>query len=714
LLLLTAAIVAVAGWLLMRGRAALTVSGPIVLISIDTLRADHLPAYGYHAVQTPAIDTLAADGVVFERAYAHSPLTLPSHASILTGKLPFEHGIRDNLGFILKPGERQISHHLRDAGFRTMAVVSSYVLRKETGIDAGFDEYDSQMPPASPEMPFGEVQRDGSQSLDAVATWLTTQQAAKFFLFFHLYEPHAPYTPPAEFSRYTPYDGEVAYADAIVGQLLALLREKDVYDDATIVLLSDHGEGLGDHGEAEHGVFLYDEAIHVPLIVKLPRGYAAGRRVATPVQHIDVMPTLVDLIGGTPPAELRGRSLLPIFTGEGDVPPHGIYSESLYPRFHFGWSELYALTDDRFRFIKAPREELYDLQQDSREQRNIAAERASSAAAMRGAIDRLIAGLPVATPAGASSEERARLQALGYIGAQVDVRAARVDALPDPKDRIAALEDLRVAAESTRARRYDEAAARLRDVLRVNPSMVDAWQQLANVLTLAGRLADAVEAFKQYVARDSRNANVLATLADALARLDRLDEAQAHAELAATVAATQDARTKLDAQEALVRVALARRDEAAAERHALAAQQIDPGSPLPAYARARLLYDQKKFADALQHFAEAVAKVQQRTLKTPELHYQYGDALANVERYGEAEAQFREELRWFPHNARAHAGLAMMYRATGRNAAAEQAITDLLRASPTVAGYDLAAQLWTIFGEPARAAAVRAEASRLR
>ncbi|HUE87949.1 MAG TPA: sulfatase-like hydrolase/transferase [Vicinamibacterales bacterium] len=700
---------AAAAWLVLpRDSAAPSANGPIVLISIDTLRADRLPAYGYQGVRTPAIDRLAADGIVFERAYAHSPLTLPSHASMLTGKLPFEHGVRDNIGFALPATDRHLGHELKDAGFATAGVVSSYVLRKDTGIGAGFDFYDSEMPPASSEMPFGDVQRDGSDSLGVARTWLDSLASDRFFLFFHLYEPHTPYTPPPAFSRYAPYDGEIAYADSIVGELLAQLRDKGLYDQATIVLLSDHGEGLGDHGEEEHGVFLYDESIRVPLIVKLPRQDAAGRRVSAPVQHIDVLPTILDLVDREVPSGLRGRSLRPLLTGDGVLPERGIYSESLYPRYHFGWSELFALTSAQHRYIKAPREELYDLQQDPGERHNLADKEPSAAAAMRRGLDSLLAAHAVTSPASVSSEERSRLQALGYVATPVD-RGLPGQDLPDPKDRIAVLDQLKAAADHTRAGQYDAASRQLRAVLHDNPAMASAWQQLGNVLTLAGRLGEAVEAFKQYVTRDPRNANILATLADALVRLGRLDEAQAHAELAAAVAETQDVRAKLDAREALLRVALARQDAAAVERHAQAARQLDPGSPLPAYARARAHYDRKQFAAALPHFAEAVAHVQRRTLRMPELHFHYGDALANLERYAEAETQFREELRWFPHNVRAYASLAMLYRATGRDGEAERAIADLLRASPTPAGHDLAAQLWTMFGEPARAAAVRAQ-----
>jgi choline-sulfatase len=390
------ALAAVGGW--RYARASAPVSGPIVLISIDTLRADHLPVYGYAHVRTPAIDALAADGVVFERAYSHAPQTLPAHVAMLAGRLPFETGVRDNVGFAVKPGERLLPQMLRERGFTTGGVVSAYVLRKETGIAQGFDFFDGDMPSSSPELSIGQVQRDGSASEAIAEHWLDSQRSSRVFLFLHLYEPHKPYTPPARFSQFAPYDGEIAYADEIVGRLVHYLKAHQLYDQSTIVLLSDHGEGLGDHGEQEHGLFVYDEAIHVPLIVKQEGNAGAGRRIADLVQHIDLVPTILDLVKAPGVGSLRGRSLKPVLEGTGKLAPPTIYSEALYARYHFGWSELTAVTDERYRYVKAPREELYDLTRDPRERTNIAEERPQPRQALRSALDRVAAGTTIPTP----------------------------------------------------------------------------------------------------------------------------------------------------------------------------------------------------------------------------------------------------------------------------------------------------------------------------
>jgi arylsulfatase A-like enzyme len=285
--------------------------GPVIIFSIDTLRADRLPAYGYTSIRTPHIDRLAADGLVFENAYSHSPQTLPSHTSLLSGRLPFEHGVRDNIGFSASDGERFLQRAFKDRGYATAGFVSSYVLRKQTGISQGFDLYDDQLPPASPDKLLGDLQRPGTETVASAVRWIDQQPSTKFMLFVHIYEPHTPYTPPQRFAAAKPYDGEVQYSDEIAGQLFDHLRSTGLYDPATIVLLSDHGEGLGDHGEDEHGIFLYRETIRVPLIVKLPASREAGRRVASVVQHIDIPPTLLDLTGGTVEG-WRGRSLRPV------------------------------------------------------------------------------------------------------------------------------------------------------------------------------------------------------------------------------------------------------------------------------------------------------------------------------------------------------------------------------------------------------------------
>jgi len=675
--------------------------GPVILISIDTLRADHLPAYGYTKIRTPNIDALAAGGTVFERAWTHAPQTLPAHTSILSGQLPFATGVRDNIGFTVKPGQWFVQKALGARGWPTGGFVSAYVLRSATGIGQGFDTYDSEMPPSTGEMSIGQVQRSGEHTLAAAEKWLEARDRSKpFFLFFHIYEPHKPYAPPARFESYGPYDGEIAYADEIVGRLFDRLRAMELYDRSTILLLSDHGEGLGDHGEQEHGLFIYHETMHVPLIVKLP-GRHAARRAAEPVQHIDIAPTILDLAGAPGEASLTGRSLRPLLEGTGTIPDTGIYAESLFARYHFGWSELYSLTDARYRLIRAPRDELFDQQNDPEERTSIAADRPQVSQAMRAAIGKLIANAAITAPSAVSDEDRARLAALGYVGnGASESLALPGDSLPDPKDKVRVLEKYRRAADLAGARRFAEATALYKEVLAGDPDMTDVWLQLAEVYVRQGMSEDAVRAYGEVIRRNPTDAGSLLGAAAALLRLGRLDEARKHGELAVAVAPA-------GAHEILAKIALARHDPDAAMTEARLAQKADPTLPMPLYIQGLLLYNHEQYEAALTPLLQARDSMRGRTLQMNDLSYYIGDSLARLERYGEAEPFLLEEIRVFPHNTRARSGLAMLYRAMGRNAESDRAIEEMLRASPTPETRATAEKLWKMFGEPGKAQRVR-------
>jgi choline-sulfatase len=702
---------ALGGW--RYARASAPVSGPILVISIDTLRADHLPAYGYTKVKTPALDALAADGVVFERAYSHAPQTLPAHAAILSGQLPFENGVRDNVGFTVKPGERLLPQMLRDRGFVTGGVVSAYVLRKETGIAQGFDFFDGDMPPSSPELSIGQVQRDGAESEQIAEHWLDSIGTARAFLFLHLYEPHKPYAPPERFAQYAPYDGEIAYADEIVGRVVRYLKSHQLYDRSTVIVLSDHGEGLGDHGEQEHGLFVYDEAIHVPLIVKQESNVGAGRRVADVVQHIDLVPTILDLVKAPGPGGLRGRSLKPVLEGTGTLTELPVYSEALYARYHFGWSELTALTADRYRYIKAPREELYDLRRDAGERVNIAVERAAARLALRGALDRLAAGSMIQAPSPVPAEARERLQALGYVGAQPDNPAISSELLADPKDKRDILERYRAAVDFAGERKWPQAIALLQQILRDEPEMADVWAQLALFATRIDRYEQAVDAYTHYIELKPQDAAAYVGAAAALLKLRKLDDAREYAQLAASIAPASDRRGRASAHEMLAKISLARHDADGAREEAGRAREADPTLPLPIYIDARLLYDQGKYDAALPLFEQAIAELKKAgALQITELHFYAGDTLGRLERYDEAEAEFLEELKYFPQNTRARAGLAMIYQATGQPDSAARVVAEMTRITPTPDSFALAARLYTMFGDRQQAEAMRAESRR--
>ncbi len=689
--------------------------GPVILISIDTLRADRLPVYGYARGVTPHIDRLAADAVVFTRAWAHSPQTLPSHTSIFTGRWPFEHGVRDNVGFTLASPTPTLATMFRDAGYATGAFVSSFVLRRQVGLAQGFDTYDDMMPAAGPDRPLGMGQRPGTDTAASAMRWLQAQPHSTYFLFFHIYEPHTPYDPPVVPASGDRYDGEVTHADAIVGSVLDALRARGDYDAATIILLSDHGEGLGDHGEDEHGLFLYRTTIQTPLIVKLPGQQSRGRRVDTPVQHIDLLPTLAEAARLPALEGARGRVLRPLLTGEGSIPSAPIYAEAMSPRYHFGWSELYALTDERYRLIRAPRDELFDLETDPGEQTSQVTDRPAVHAAMRAALDQLIAGVDVTAPSAVSAADRQRLAALGYIGGRTGAATAG-GTLADPKDKIEVLRQYQRASALGAAGRWTDAAAAYQALVRDEPDMIDAWLQLAQALERSGRRGDALEAYRGVLTREGKNAAALTGAATLLVSLGRFDDARAHAELAVDVAPAT-------AHELLARLAVQRGDAEAARQHAVAGAAADATLPLPAFIDGLILYNQGAYAASIAPLSQAAEALSRRTEQLPDVRYLLGDALARENRLAEAERWFLAEVRDFPGHVRARAGLAMVRWTLGRRAEAiatvEALETDVGVQGPRVQGPGFgnpeadaaAAQLWALFGEPGRAAAARARAA---
>ena len=676
------ALAAVGGW--RYARASAPVNGPIIVISIDTLRADHLPAYGYRKVRTPALDALAADGVVFERAYAHAPQTLPAHVAILSGRLPFETGVRDDVGAV-KPGERLLPQLLRERGYATGGVMSSTRLQKPTGIAQGFDFFDAEMPAASPDA----RRRDGRDSEAVAEHWLDTVGTSRVFLFLQLDDLRQTYTPHDSFSQTgTPYDGAIAYVDDVVGRLTHYLKSHQLYDRSTIVVLSDHGEGLGDHGEQEHGLFVYDEVLHVPLIVKQAAGGDAGRRVGDLVQQVDLVPTILDLVKAPVPGNLHGRSLKTLLDGTGHLPEEPVYAETLYGRTHFGWSELTTLFDGRYRYIKAPREELYDLARDPHERENLAGTGATPERALRAALDRLVAG-----PANAADEDT------GGAGS-------------DPKDKAEVLETYRAALGLAAGRKWGPAIALLQGIVKQDDGLVEVWGQIAAFAMVMDRYDLAADAYRHVVMLEPSKAGGHLGAASALLRLHKMDEALEHAEQAAQ-AGERNAASRAAVHVLLAKIALARHDADAARQEAGLARQADPALPLPAFIDGRLLYEQGKLDEALPLFEQALAEIKKTgAAPMPELHLYAAETLARLERAPEAEAHYAAELRDFPQETRARVGLAMVYHSTDRPDEAGRVLTDMTRVTPTPESYAQAARLWKAFGNRREADAVRAAARR--
>jgi arylsulfatase A-like enzyme/tetratricopeptide (TPR) repeat protein len=635
--------------------------GPIILISIDTLRSDHLPAYGYTKIKTPAIDALRGDSILFERAYSHSPLTLPSHAAILTGQLPSATGLHDNAGFKLKPNVQTVAQLLKARGFATGAAVSSYALRASTGISRGFDSYDDAFVNDAGAQVMGDIQRSGDATRKLAETWIANTTAKKkdqpFFFFLHLYEPHTPYEPS--------YDGEIEKSDKIVGDFLAFLKKSDLYDDATIVLLSDHGEGLGEHGEDEHGILLYRESLQVPLLVKLPDSRRRNTTTPAAVQLADVAPTLLAVAKSTQ-ANLHGHSLLSL-----PETPRAIFSETYFPSLHLGWSDLHSVIRDRQHLIRGARVELFDIIADPKETQDRSREDRRTVSSLMAALKPHV--VPVSIAEQVSPEEAKKLAALGYIGS-----GAKPDGQIDPRDHVLAMREIRRASGLVDTQKYPEALKASEELLVKYPAMPDLWMYKSDALAGLGDLPQALDSAKRGLALNPASDLLAIRVADLASRTGNMEEARNHAQLVLT-------RMPAEAHGVLARIALAERkfDEAASE--AQLSLQADPNKPLMHTLLGRISLAKRDPAGALQHFDRAMEVAKRTNREVRYLHVTRGVALKQLNRFQEAEAEFQAEMKKFPDEPEGYWNLLVLYIEGNKREAAERLIGWLLtqRQSPT-------------------------------
>jgi choline-sulfatase len=673
---------------------------PVVLISIDTLRADHLPAYGYSKVETPNIDALARDGVLYENAYSHCPLTLPSHLSMLTGLLPAEHGVRTNLGYRFDGSAHPTLGRILGAqGYATGAAVSAYVLRAATGIGASLDFFDDSVGEAVEGMrDVSVLQRPGSETARRALHWVEGVKAKPFFLFLHLYEPHFPHDPPEPFkSRYgATYDGEVAASDAVVGEVLGRLKSLGIYDRAIVLLVSDHGEGLGDHGEQEHGILLYREVLHVPLLLKLPGSRDGGTRVADPVGLIDIVPTVTSLLK-LPGGPLKGTSLLVRQRRE------GVFSETYYPRIHLGWSELRSLMDGRHHYIDGPKPELYEILQDPREKADVLGANENLARGMKKELDRYPGGLT--NPSHVDPDQAEKLRALGYLSETALTRDG--DVLPNPKDRIRVHEELKAASQLALQGKGDQALEALRRLLAETPGSFEVHRDLAATLARLRRFPDARAEYQEAI----RLAPTLAgSVAVSLGRVELEMGKLADAEATAQVALESDpGRAHL----LLARVALARNDLGQAESHARLAQTDAVTESEGALLLAQVHVQRNELSQALAVLDEARARAsEQQRAPAAGLTYLRADVLGRLGRFPEAEALLKEEIGRFPDRTQTYASLAVMVALQVRpRTEVRDILESMVKANPGRETMLLAARTLDFVGDKAAAAAWRRRAA---
>ena len=665
--------------------------GPLnlVLITLDTTRADRVGAYGSKDVETPAFDGLARDGVLFEQAVAVAPITLPAHASIFTGRFPPEHGVRDNGGFFLDDAQVTLAEVLKSKGYRTGGFVAAYVLDSKWGVSQGFDTYfdDFDLGEARG-MSIGAIQRPGNEVVDRAIPWLKESPGAPFFAWIHLYDPHTPYRPPEPFAtRYQghPYNGEVAFADSQVGRVVEQLKASGLYDRTVIAVMGDHGESLGDHGEAQHGFFIYNSVTHVPFVLRAPYDRMRGRRVADPVRSVDVMPTVLDLLGMPVPREVTGASLVPLMTGAAGELGLDAYSESMYPLHHYGWSDLRALRAGRYKVIDAPRPELYDIDSDPMEGTNLYDARRSVADSMLSQLRRMETAFEkteAPMPAGdVDPEARARLAALGYVGSFVASASDSREGRADPKDKIGVFnllgEALELAKEGDAQDEDDasflKAVKLLNDVVAEDPAVIDAWFMLGTQHLKRHRAREAVRYFGKTLELKPDYDLAVINMAQAYRQLGDDDAALAGFER----------YLELDPKDAFVQyqigeIWLDRGQVAKAEQLFNLALQLDPKVAAAKNALGVIALERGELDEAERRIREALA------IKPTVRLAHYNLALV-AERRGDlrtAEREYVEELKQHPETYKAAFNLSRLYEQVGDREGQIEALKASLKSNP--------------------------------
>ncbi len=629
----------------------------VILISVDTLRADHLSRG-----QTPHIDALARGGSLFSQVSTPFPLTLPAHVALLTSTYPFSNGVTDN-GIPLQPGAITLATVLKKAGYRTAAFVSSFVLDRRFGLSRGFDVYDSPFDLHNKtSIGVGDRKRAGAQVAEAAAHWLENNSNAPFFLFLHLYDLHTPYDlPPDPSQRHgeTGYSAELAYVDRVLGDFLASLDRRGILQKALIVFTSDHGEGLGEHGESSHGYFIYQSTLHVPLIIHWPAGSkrAAPGRVDEPASLLDVAPTILDATGVARPNEMRGRSLLAA-RGSEDV-----YSESTYARYHFGCATLRSLRTGGYKYIDAPKPELYDLSNDPAESRNLYDQQRAKAAELRQKIAAVRAGSPVShagAPSSPTPETMRILRSLGYLSGST---GSRIEPHVDPKDRIGDFEKYLAALALASSGKLAEADGLLESLRDKLPDLVDLRTSLGLNEQRLGENDKAAREFKRAIELEPANAPAHFELGSCYFRLGQRNDAiqQLKAALALEPWYTR-------ADEALADLYIQNKNFTEARAHLMHLLSVDPASYTAHFNLGVLAAMGQNWSEAQQQLLAAI----RTDPNSAEAHNTLGSIYLQRGELEPAQHQFEEAIRLQSKLASAHYNLALVFQKQGKKEEAVQ------------------------------------------
>ena len=640
----------------------------VLLITVDTLRADHLGCYGYQQIKTPNIDGLAHGGVRFSHAYAQVPLTLPSHAVILTGTYPMFNHVRDFTGVGLPTNVGIISEAFLRHGYSTAAFVSAFVLDGSWGLRRGFNVYDDRFDPEQYETRnAGNVQRRGDETVDRFLAWFARRPNKPFFVWIHLYDPHATYDPPEPFhSQYAGhlYDGEIAFTDAQLGRVFGALKEAKVYDRTLVAFLSDHGESLGEHGEDEHGFFIYNSTIHIPLIFKLPSAAAQQAKTIEAVAgSVDVTPTLLQLAGITDPIsrQFQGRSLAGLISSRAPTENLTAYAETYYPLNSFGWSPLRSLITRRYAYIEAPQAELYDLDRDPGEKQNLFLQQRANANALKAQLDvlekRYAARSEVSSGPSLPQETLEKLKSLGYLAYSAPaITPGQSKNLPDPKSKVEVFGAALRASILSQQGRYEESDRLIRQVAKTETKLYLMPFMLAENALHEGRWKEAQENF---LASLKLNPDFLQSIRG-LARAYHADNQDDKAQPLLELILHKNSHDFL-AEYGLGLIAANAKQHLQAIQHFQASLREKPDYSPAFLGLGIALVEIQKYAEALPYLQR---KVGIGTLEITRLNY-LGIAVSHTGNMQEAVELYRQALAQKPNYAAARLNLAMAYRQLG-------------------------------------------------
>lgn len=637
-----------------------------LLITVDTLRADRLHCYGFDAIETPTIDELARKGIKFEHCVAQTPLTLPSHTTILTGTFPLFHGVRDNGGFIVPPQLVTLAEVFKEAHYTTAAFIGAYVLDSRWGLNQGFDYYFDQFDLSKFEkISLSMVQRPANEVIDHALKWLEANKDTPFFLWIHLYDPHTPYEPPEYWAKKYPghpYLGEIAFTDHEIQRLYHFLENQRLLERTILIFTSDHGESLGEHKESTHGFFLYEGAIHVPLIFVTPSNEFQGISVEQTVSLADIMPTILEMASLPRPASIQGKSLLPYFRNPKRKKRELVYAETFYPRLHFGWSELRSFQDNRWKLILAPDPELYDLQHDPKEKNNLAHQEPKKLAQLKREAEKFIQRYSQnayeLTLNQIDEETRERLAALGYISSFIDLKKTAGKKLANPKDKIDVFNELSRAKEIGMEGKAEEAIAIIKNIIAQDPEISDAYFTLGNIYFRLGQFEAAIENFQQALVLKPDDVFAAINIANSYLRLGKAEEAEKFL-LEFIRKGFPDSQIYF----LLGNIKFFEKKFEEAINYYQACLSLNPDSASAYNALGAVYFEIKDIDKAEQYFLQALKL-------NPELtnaHYNLAQVYETKGKWDKAIEAYQEELKHSPRHFKAAFNLARLYRLQGHD-----------------------------------------------